>query len=69
MNLRVSGELTAIEEIHPGIDAARRFASMREAFDDALVTGREEQQHKVWLPDEDDRHVVGAARRQSSPRT
>ena len=26
----------AIEEIHPGIDAAKRFAQMREAFDDAL---------------------------------
>jgi hypothetical protein len=41
---RILGEAqAAIEEIHPGIDAAKRFASMREAFDDALVTGWEEQ--------------------------
>ena len=34
----VSSRLAAaIEEIHPGIDAAKRFTSMREAFDDALV--------------------------------
>ncbi|MGH3199085.1 MAG: hypothetical protein ACRDNT_24905 [Streptosporangiaceae bacterium] len=32
----------AIEEIHPGTDAAKRFASMRETFDDAMVTGWEE---------------------------
>jgi hypothetical protein len=32
----------ATEEIHPGIDAAKRFAQMREAFDDALVSDREE---------------------------
>ena len=31
----------ATEEIHPGIDAGKRFAQMREAFDDALVTGWE----------------------------
>jgi hypothetical protein len=30
----------AIEEIHPGIDVAKRFTTMREAFEDALVTGR-----------------------------
>lgn len=29
----------AIEEIHPGIDVSKRFAGMREAFNDALVTG------------------------------
>jgi hypothetical protein len=27
----------ATEEIHPGMDAGKRFAQMREAFDDALV--------------------------------
>ena len=32
----------ATEEIHPGIDAGKRFAQMREAFDDALVSGWEE---------------------------
>lgn len=36
---RILGEAqAAIEEIHPGTDTAKRFASMREAFDDALVT-------------------------------
>jgi hypothetical protein len=34
---------------------------MREAFDDATVTGWEEQEHWIWLPDEDDRHVTAAA--------
>lgn len=51
----------AIEEIHPGIDAGKRFTSMREAFDDALVTGWEELQPGIHLPDDDDRHVVAAA--------
>jgi hypothetical protein len=51
----------AIEEIHPGIDAGKRFAQMREAFDDALVTGWEELQSGIRLPDQDDRHVVAAA--------
>ena len=32
----------ATEEIHPGIDAAKRFTQMREAFDDAVVSGWEE---------------------------
>lgn len=50
-----------IEEIHPGIDVAKRFTSMREAFDDALVTGWEELQPGIHLPDEDDRHVVATA--------
>ena len=31
----------AIKEIHPGIDISKRFAGMREAFDDSLITGRE----------------------------
>lgn len=59
---RILGEAqAAVEEIHPGIDAAKRFASMSEAFDDALVTGWEELEPGVHLPDEDDRHVVAAA--------
>ncbi|MGH3189198.1 MAG: PIN domain-containing protein [Streptosporangiaceae bacterium] len=59
---RILGEAQdAVEEIHPGIDAAKRFASMREAFDDALVTGWEELEPGIHLPDEDDRHVVAAA--------
>jgi hypothetical protein len=40
----------AIEEIHPGIDAGKRFTSMREAFDDALVTGWEELQPGIPCP-------------------
>jgi PIN domain-containing protein len=51
----------ATEEIHPGIDASKRFAQMREAFDDALVTGWEELEGGLSLPDQDDRHVVAAA--------
>jgi hypothetical protein len=51
----------AIEEIHPGIDVTKRFASIREAFDDALVTGWEGIQDGLTLPDKDDRHVLAAA--------
>jgi len=51
----------ATEEIHPGIDAAKRFAQMREAFDDALVSGWEELEGGLSLPDQDDRHVLAAA--------
>jgi predicted nucleic acid-binding protein len=56
----------AIEEIHPGMDVAKRFASMREAFEDALVTGWESLEHGVQLPDPDDGHVVAAAIRGSA---
>ena len=48
----------ATEEIHPGIDAGRRFAQMRDAFGDALVTGWEEVEPAIRLADPDDRHVV-----------
>src|SRR5258707_2189426 len=51
----------ATEEIHPGIDVSKRFAQMREAFDDAMVTGWEELEPGIRLPDQDDRHVVAAA--------
>jgi hypothetical protein len=51
----------AIEQIHPGIDVGKRFASMREAFGDAMVTGWEELEPGIRLPDADDRHVVAAA--------
>ena len=51
----------AIEEIHPGADAAKRFMDMRDAFEDALVTGWEGLQAGLFLPDEDDRHVVATA--------
>jgi PIN domain len=51
----------AIEEIHPSIDVSKRFASMREAFGDAMVTGWEELEPGIQLPDADDRHVVAAA--------
>lgn len=51
----------AIEESHPGIDVAKRFTSMREAFEDALVTDWEALEPGIQLPDEDDRHVVAAA--------
>ncbi len=51
----------AIEEIHPGVDVQKRFTDMRETFDDALVTGWEELEAGIFLPDTDDRHVVAAA--------
>ena len=60
---RILGEAqAAIEEIHPGIDTAKRFATMSEAFDDVMVTGWEERVPGIRLPDEDDRHVVAAAK-------
>ena len=59
---RILGEAqAAIEEIHPGIDVQKRFTDMRETFDDALVTGWEELEAGIFLPDSDDRHVVAAA--------
>jgi hypothetical protein len=59
---RILGEAqAAIAEIHPGIDVQKRFTDMREAFDDALVTGWEELEAGIFLPDNDDRHVVAAA--------
>lgn len=39
-SMRILAEAqAATEEIHPGIDAGKRFAQMREAFDDAVVSG------------------------------
>lgn len=59
---RILGEAeAAISEIHPGLDVQKRFTDMREAFDDALVTGWEEHEPQVVLPDRDDRHVVATA--------
>ncbi|WP_018638836.1 PIN domain-containing protein [Parafrankia elaeagni] len=51
----------ATEEIHPGVDVAKRFAHMRAAFDDALVEGWEGLEAGITLPDSDDRHVVATA--------
>jgi len=51
----------AIEHVHPGADAGKRFADMKDAFSDALVTGWEGIQPGISLPDPDDRHVVAAA--------
>ena len=56
----------ATEEIHPGMDAGKRSAQMREAFDDALVTGWEKLEPGIRLPDQDDRHVLAAAIRGSA---
>lgn len=59
---RILGEAQeATKEIHPGIDIGKRFISMREAFGDALITGWEELESGVRLPDQDDRHVVATA--------
>jgi predicted nucleic acid-binding protein len=51
----------AIEEVRPGVSADKRFADMQDTFGDALVTGWEELQAGIVLPDEDDRHVVATA--------
>jgi PIN domain len=40
---------------------AKRFAQMREAFDDALVSDWQEPEGGLSLPDQDDRHVLAAA--------
>ena len=58
---RILAEQAATEEIHPGMDAGKRFAQMRAAFDDALVTGWEKLEPGIRLPDQDDRHVLAAA--------
>ncbi len=62
----------ATEEIHPGMDAGKRFAQMREAFNDAMVTGWQELEPGSCCP----MRTTGtwwrlrsrAARRASSPR-
>lgn len=51
----------AIGRIDPGTDVTKRFAAMRGAFGDALVTGWEELEAGISLPDKNDRHVVAAA--------
>ena len=54
----------ALETIHPGVDPNRfqyRFASMNEAFDDALITGWEPLTTGLALPDPGDAHVLAAA--------
>jgi hypothetical protein len=35
---------------HPGIDTGKRFAQMRGAFDDAMITGREEPEPGTSSP-------------------
>jgi hypothetical protein len=54
----------AIFVIHPGIDSvtvARRFEDMDGSFDDAMVTGWDDLEETISLPDPDDRHVVALA--------
>ena len=40
----------AIEEVHLGIDPGKRFAGMREAFNDSLITGWEDLEGGLSLP-------------------
>lgn len=50
-SMRILAEAqAATEEVHPGIDAGKRFAQMRGAFDDAMVTGREEPEPGISSP-------------------
>lgn len=51
----------AIADIRPGTDTTKRFAAMRSTFRDALVTGWEELETGIVLPDRNDRHVAAAA--------
>lgn len=51
----------AIGRIDPEADVTKRFAAMHGAFGDARVTGWEELEAGIRLPDENDRHVVAAA--------
>jgi hypothetical protein len=57
----LSEDQAALEEIHPSIDVSKRFARVHEAFDDSLITGWEDLEGGLSLPDEDDRHMVAAA--------
>lgn len=52
---------TAIGRIRPETDTVKRFAAMRTAFEDAMVTGWEDLARGITLPDRDDRHVIAAA--------
>jgi hypothetical protein len=64
---------SATEEIHPGIDAGKRFAQMREAFDDALVSGWKNSKAACPCPTRTTSPCSwrrsGKARRASSPPT
>jgi len=55
----------ALCHVHPGTAHARfgvRVAEMKRNFPDALVAGYEAMEPSIQLPDQDDRHVVAAAR-------
>lgn len=54
----------AIKRIHPDIPddrIRRRIDMMKDVFDDALVENWQEVSAGLDLPDDDDRHVLGAA--------
>ncbi|MFZ0217203.1 MAG: PIN domain-containing protein [Candidatus Dormiibacterota bacterium] len=62
----VAEAIDAIRAVHADVPAdaiRRRFASMNETFEDARVTGWEDLELGVELPDADDRHVVAVALR------
>jgi predicted nucleic acid-binding protein len=68
-SLILSEASTAVQEIHPEIAEDRiqhRFDDMQTSFDDALVTGWEDLEAGLSLPDPDDRHVLAAAIRGSA---
>lgn len=54
----------AIRRIHPELPEVQirsRLAAMNEAFEDALVTGWEQIEAALVLPDENDQHVLACA--------
>jgi predicted nucleic acid-binding protein len=54
----------AIARLHPELSAEQiehRFDCMADAFDDASVSGWENLEGSILLPDDDDRHVVACA--------
>jgi predicted nucleic acid-binding protein len=56
----------AILEIHPGLPESRidyRLQHMQRAFPEACVSGYENLESLIELPDPDDRHVVAAAQK------
>lgn len=60
----IAEALDAILMIHPEVSGEKisgRFQDMNITFEDAGVEGRQDLELMVYLPDDDDRHVVSTA--------